>query len=348
MATHILVVDDETAIADLVEVYLKNEGFTIHKFYNASDALACVRTTRLNLAVLDVMLPDMDGFTLCQRIREDHLFPIIMLTAKVEDMDKIMGLTLGADDYITKPFNPLELVARVKTQLRRYTRYNPREGTVQEVTEYDFRGLQISKATHKCCGRPSRRKTMEWGRRGPFPRERPSAASNKGEAITVTVKGFYAMEGYRYKDAAELKAAARPLEGVGLAWVDADGYIKPIKGVVTDEDGQATFTVGSEATGYLVAQSGDGVYALMNPSDYIRKVAGKPVETLGLTIRSQADNAYLQSMDKELEVASNTAEKYGFTDKVEGVSVLDVLVAAHELVYGDKFTPRYGQAVSGH
>lgn len=110
MATHILVVDDETAIADLVEVYLKNEGFTIHKFYNASDALACVRTTRLNLAVLDVMLPDMDGFTLCQRIREDHLFPIIMLTAKVEDMDKIMGLTLGADDYITKPFNPLELV----------------------------------------------------------------------------------------------------------------------------------------------------------------------------------------------------------------------------------------------
>ncbi len=151
MATHILVVDDETAIADLVEVYLKNEGFTIHKFYNASDALACcVRTTRLNLAVLDVMLPDMDGFTLCQRIREDHLFPIIMLTAKVEDMDKIMGLTLGADDYITKPFNPLELVARVKTQLRRYTRYNPREGTVQDVTEYDFRGLQISKATHKC------------------------------------------------------------------------------------------------------------------------------------------------------------------------------------------------------
>ena len=119
-----------------------------------------------------------------------------------------------------------------------------------------------------------------------------------GEAITVTVKGFYAVEGYRYKDAAELKAAARPLEGVGLAWVDADGYIKPIKGVVTDEDGQATFTVGSEATGYLVAQSGDGVYALMNPSDYIRKVAGKPVETLGLTIRSQADNAYLQSMDK--------------------------------------------------
>ena len=143
MATHILVVDDETAIADLVEVYLKNEGFTIHKFYNASDALACVRTTRLNLAVLDVMLPGEDGVSLLKKM-------VFLLTAKGEDTDKVLGLNVGADDYITKPFNPLELVARVKTQLRRYTRYNPREGTVQEVTEYDFRGLQISKAAHKC------------------------------------------------------------------------------------------------------------------------------------------------------------------------------------------------------
>ena len=119
MATHILVVDDETAIADLVEVYLKNEGFTIHKFYNASDALACVRTTRLNLAVLDVMLPDMDGFTLCQRIREDHLFPIIMLTAKGDPVDRIIGLELGADDYVPKPCPPRELAARLNAMLRR-------------------------------------------------------------------------------------------------------------------------------------------------------------------------------------------------------------------------------------
>ncbi|HIW28271.1 MAG TPA: response regulator transcription factor, partial [Candidatus Lawsonibacter pullicola] len=108
-------------------------------------------STHLDLAILDVMLPDVDGFTLCQKIREDHLFPILMLTAKVEDMDKIMGLTLGADDYLTKPFNPLELVARVKTQLRRYTRYNPSapaEGGGPQ--EYDFRGLQISKVNHKC------------------------------------------------------------------------------------------------------------------------------------------------------------------------------------------------------
>ena len=151
MSAEILVVDDETAIADLVEVYLKNEGYTVHKFYNGGDALQCVRQQRLDLAILDVMLPDLDGFTLCQRIREaGHLFPILMLTARVEDMDKIMGLTLGADDYITKPFNPLELVARVKTQLRRYLQYNPSGGGAAEPEEYDIRGLVISKATHKC------------------------------------------------------------------------------------------------------------------------------------------------------------------------------------------------------
>ena len=143
MSAEILVVDDEQAIADLVEVYLKSEGYTVHKCSTAADALAVLERTRLDLAVLDVMLPDMDGFTL------RHLFPILMLTAKVEDMDKITGLTLGADDYITKPFNPLELVARVKTQLRRYTRYNP-AGAPEYAGEYDIRGLHISKATHKC------------------------------------------------------------------------------------------------------------------------------------------------------------------------------------------------------
>ena len=94
MATHILVVDDETAIADLVEVYLKNEGFTIHKFYNASDALACVRTTRLDLAVLDVMLPGMDGWGVLGKIREESDVPVIMLTAKSDTMDRIQGCLL--------------------------------------------------------------------------------------------------------------------------------------------------------------------------------------------------------------------------------------------------------------
>ena len=124
MKEHVLVVDDEKEIADLVELYLKSEGYQVHKFYNGSDALSCIEKTKLDVAILDVMLPDIDGFKICQKIRETYFYPIIMLTAKVEDTDKIMGLTLGADDYILKPFNPLEVVARVKTQLRRYKKYN--------------------------------------------------------------------------------------------------------------------------------------------------------------------------------------------------------------------------------
>lgn len=152
MGQTVLVVDDEVEIADLVELYLKNEGFAVRKFYNGRDALNCVNTEELDLAILDVMLPDIDGFALCARIREEHFWPIIMLTAKVEDIDKIMGLTIGADDYITKPFNPLELMARVKTQLRRYTRYNQADAANQKPTEAerDIRGLVINRETHKC------------------------------------------------------------------------------------------------------------------------------------------------------------------------------------------------------
>lgn len=149
MNEKILIVDDEESIADLVEVYLQNEGYRVCKFYNAADALSCLKKEELSLAILDVMLPDMDGFTLCRKIRENYLFPIIMLTARVEDIDKITGLTLGADDYITKPFNPLELIARVKTQLRRYTRYNVNEAPAASE-EISIRGLRISKAGHKC------------------------------------------------------------------------------------------------------------------------------------------------------------------------------------------------------
>ena len=147
----ILVVDDEKEIADLLEVYLKSDGYTVHKFYNGTEALQCIEQTDLDLAVLDVMLPDIDGFRVCQKIRERFYFPVIMLTAKVEDGDKIMGLTIGADDYITKPFNPLEVVARVKTQLRRYTRYNlSASGQSVEGNEYDIRGLWINRDNHKC------------------------------------------------------------------------------------------------------------------------------------------------------------------------------------------------------
>ncbi len=127
MHNRVLVVDDEKAIADLIELYLRNENYCVFKFYNGQDALAFMDGESVDLAILDVMLPDVSGFTICQRIREKHNFPVIMLTAKGEEIDKITGLALGADDYITKPFRPLEMVARVKAQLRRFTRYNPRQ-----------------------------------------------------------------------------------------------------------------------------------------------------------------------------------------------------------------------------
>ncbi|WP_024620233.1 VanR-ABDEGLN family response regulator transcription factor [Metaclostridioides mangenotii] len=148
MSVNILVVDDEKEIADLIELYLKNENYNIYKFYSAKEALNCIHTVNLDLAVIDVMMPEIDGFELCQKIRQTHNFPVIMLTAKVEDIDKITGLTLGADDYITKPFNPLEVVARVKAQLRRFTRYN--EGSQVQKDVIDFAGLVMNKNTYKC------------------------------------------------------------------------------------------------------------------------------------------------------------------------------------------------------
>lgn len=149
MNDRILVVDDEREIADLLEVYLKNEGCEVLKFYEGKKALETIEHETIDLAILDVMLPDLDGFRILQKIRENHFFPVIMLTAKVEDMDKITGLSLGADDYITKPFNPLEVVARVKTQLRRYKRYNVGSSKELEDMELDVRGLRINKNTHK-------------------------------------------------------------------------------------------------------------------------------------------------------------------------------------------------------
>ncbi len=150
MGNKILVVDDEKEIADLIELYLQNDGYDVYKFYNATDGLNCLKHHEISLAILDVMLPDMNGFKLCQKIRENYLFPIIMLTAKVENTDKILGLTMGADDYITKPFNSLEMVARVKTQLRRYTRYNQTTNVIVSKNEYDHGGLFVSKDSHKC------------------------------------------------------------------------------------------------------------------------------------------------------------------------------------------------------
>ena len=151
MPDKILVVDDEREITDLVELYLKNENYSVFKYYSAKDALACVEAEALDLAILDIMLPDMNGFALCQKIREHHTYPVIMLTAKDEETDKITGLTLGADDYITKPFRPLELVARVKAQLRRYKKYNPQQTDSAETeSTIVHSALEMNVGTHEC------------------------------------------------------------------------------------------------------------------------------------------------------------------------------------------------------
>ena len=150
MDIHILVVDDEPEIADLVGVYLRSEGFTVHTCGTAKEALDTLARQSVDLAILDVMLPDKSGFDLCGELRREHRFPVLMLTAKSSDMDKITGLTIGADDYITKPFNPLELVARVKAQLRRYTRYNSTQEKAPAGDVIDFNGLVIDRGTHQC------------------------------------------------------------------------------------------------------------------------------------------------------------------------------------------------------
>ena len=118
---NILVCDDDNAIVDAVEIYLENEGYRIFKAYNGIEALEVIESNEIHLIIMDIMMPKMDGLRATMKIREEKNIPVIMLSAKSEDTDKIIGLNLGADDYITKPFNPLELIARVKSQLRRYT-----------------------------------------------------------------------------------------------------------------------------------------------------------------------------------------------------------------------------------
>ena len=117
---NILVVDDENEIADLCEIYLVSDGYNVRKASNAEDGLKIIAEEEIHLVLLDIMMPGMDGIQMCKKIRETSNVPIIMLSAKSNDLDKIMGLGIGADDYVTKPFNPVELQARVRSQIRRY------------------------------------------------------------------------------------------------------------------------------------------------------------------------------------------------------------------------------------
>ena len=148
--TTILVVDDEKEIAELVEIYLVSDGYRVLKAKNAQEGLDILEREEVHLVLLDIMMPGMNGLEMCEQIRKSRNIPIIMLSAKSTDLDKIRGLGTGADDYVTKPFNPLELTARVKSQLRRYMQLNPNSGAEdQQKNEISVRGLVINRDNHR-------------------------------------------------------------------------------------------------------------------------------------------------------------------------------------------------------
>ncbi|MBP1989901.1 response regulator transcription factor [Paenibacillus eucommiae] len=138
----VLVVDDEKEIRDVIGIYLKNEGITVLKAKDGIEALEIINEHQIHLIILDIMMPKMDGISTTYKIREQKNIPIIILSAKSEDTDKILGLHMGADDYVTKPFNPMELVARVKSQLRRYVTLGTYEGIKKMI---DLNGLTLDK-----------------------------------------------------------------------------------------------------------------------------------------------------------------------------------------------------------
>ena len=140
---NILVCDDDKEIAGAVEIYLRNEGYRVFKAFDGEEALAIARSESLQLIIMDVMMPKMDGIQATMKIREEKNIPIIMLSAKSEDYDKITGLNVGADDYVTKPFNPLELIARVKSQLRRYVNLGSMVGRPSQEGVYRSGGLVV-------------------------------------------------------------------------------------------------------------------------------------------------------------------------------------------------------------
>lgn len=145
----VLILDDDKDIADILETYLYNENFEIYKYYDAKKALQIINKIEFDLAILDIMMPEISGFDICREIRKKFNYPIIMITAKDASVDKIKGFTLGADDYITKPFDPLEVVVRVKAQIRRYKKYNSNYSeNYKDVLEY--LGLVLDLKTHVC------------------------------------------------------------------------------------------------------------------------------------------------------------------------------------------------------
>ena len=228
MKEKILVVDDEAAIADLVEVYLTNEGYAVFSCGTAAEALEIVAREKLSLAILDVMLPDMDGFALCQRIRENHLFPILMLTARGEDTDKITGLTLGADDYVTKPFSNRELIARIRANMRRFS-----AAEAPAAKAEGHKGLEIS--------------------------EEDTAVYKDGKPIDLSVREFdilsyLAAEPGRVVSREELMEKVWGFEYYGdLRAVDV--AIRRLREKIEDEPAQPKYIITKRGLGYYFAKN---------------------------------------------------------------------------------------------
>jgi len=146
---NILVIDDEEEIVELIEVYLQNEGYAVFKAYNGQEGLDLLKNQQIHLVVLDIMMPGIDGMEVCKRIRHSINIPIIMLSAKSQDMDKILGLGIGADDYMVKPFNPMELIARIKSQIRRSQYLNQHVNSDTDTENIKVKGLVINNQSHK-------------------------------------------------------------------------------------------------------------------------------------------------------------------------------------------------------
>lgn len=157
----VLVVDDEKEIRDAIEIYLKNDGITVIKARDGIEAIEKLHKHPVHLIILDIMMPRLDGISTTFKIREEKNIPIIILSAKSEDSDKILGLQVGADDYVTKPFNPLELIARVKSQLRRYVTLGTYEGTSKLI---ELNGLTLDEAAKEVCvhGEPVKLTPIEY------------------------------------------------------------------------------------------------------------------------------------------------------------------------------------------
>ena len=163
---HVLIVEDDEQIRDGIEIYLKSQGYEVSKAADGIEGLAVLKEKEVHLAIIDVMMPRMDGIHMVMRLRKEYDFPVIMLSAKSEEVDKIMGLNMGADDYVTKPFLPLELLARVNSHLRRYKRFLEMTGQGNETPENVYRigGIELNEDTKEVLvdGEPVKMTPMEF------------------------------------------------------------------------------------------------------------------------------------------------------------------------------------------